>query len=138
MAALSITAANVAASTGAKIAAGTGGETFVQGKSMALNATTGEWMLGQCDGTTSEAGLSGVGVALNAGGDGQPIDVQTEGEITIGATVTVGAIYCLGATAGDIVPFGDLVSTNKITILGVGISTAKIKLLPIYSGVAVP
>lgn len=139
MAALSITAANVAASTGAKTKSGTGGATFVQGKAVAFDETsTGEWVLAQCDGTTTEAGLYGVGVALNAGADGQPIDVQFEGEITIGATVTVGTIYCVGATAGDIVPFSDLVSTNKITVLGIGISASKIKLLPIYSGVAVP
>jgi hypothetical protein len=136
MAALSITAANVVASTGAKYAQGTGGATIVQGKSVAFNGS--KWVLAQCDGTALEYGSSGVGVALNACSDGQPIDVQTEGEITIGGTVTVGAIYCLGATAGDIVPFGDLVATNYVSILGVGISATKIKLLPIVSAVAVP
>ena len=59
--------------------------------------------------------------------DGYGILIPTGQSYVVGGTVAVGEIYVVGG-AGEIVPIGDLVSTNWVTILGTGISTTEIEL----------
>jgi hypothetical protein len=80
-----------------------------------------------------------AGMALNSADDEQPIIFQTDGVFKPGATVVIGETYALSAAnPGKIAPYGDLVSTNRVTILGVGISTSEILLGIINSEVAKP
>lgn len=138
MAALSVTPGSVVKGSGATVTNGTAGATITAGQSVYFDSATSKWKLAQDDGTAEEAGASGVGIALNGASDGQPLAVQVQGLLTAGATVTVGQIYCLGDGAGDIVPYSDLGSTDKVTILGVGTTAAIISLQPFYSGATKP
>lgn len=126
MADLTITAASVAPSTDAVTVHGTAGETITAGMSVYLNAAAPpRWMKAQCDGTAIESGYGsqGVGIARHGSLNGQPISVQTGGKIVVGATVVVGTMYAISATAGGICPMADLTTNNYVTPLGLATST---------------
>lgn len=80
-----------------------------------------------------------AGIAINSAASGQPISYAKSGAVVnTGATVVVGTIYVLSATAGGVAPAADLKSTHKTTILGVATTAANIKLSIVASGIAVP
>lgn len=140
MADISVTAGSVIAGDDARIANGTAGATITAGQTVAKNTTSGKWVLAEADAATTAAmiaGSGGVGIALNGASDGQPIQVQIEGDINPGGTVTIGEIYCVSPTAGGIAPFSDLLTDDYVTVLGVGTTASNIKMLPIVSGVQV-
>lgn len=136
---ISVTVANVAWVSGKINRDNNAGATITAGQVVYL-AANNKWALAQCDGTAIEAGAdTTVGIALHAALSGQPLAVQTEGVITIGGTVAVGQIYCISATAGGVAPYADLMSTNRLYILGVGLTTTTIGLGRTGSiGVAIP
>ena len=68
------------------------------------------------------------GVFLNGGAAGQPCAVLTEGEIEIGATLVVGAVYALSASAGRICPVADLAGATSVCVLGTAISASRLRL----------
>lgn len=136
MADISVTPANVIQSTGAVIEVGVAGEVIDAGEVVYKSATTGKYMLAQCD---DEANDDAVGIALNnAAADGQPLSVQTRGDITIGGTVAVGTLYCLSATAGGISPSAELVATNYVTLIGIGISATVLRLNLLTTSIQIP
>jgi hypothetical protein len=123
MTALSITAANVIAASGANVENGVAGATITQGQVVYRDATSSKYGLADCDSAT--AGVrDAYGIALNSASDGQPQQVLRSGDITIGAALAVGAAYYLGATAGEIVPYADLVEDDYIVFIGVAKSTS--------------
>lgn len=135
MADISVTPANVAKSTGAVIETGLGGEAIDAGECVYKVASTGKFKLAQCDAATDD---DVYGIALNkCQADGQPVTVQVRGSITIGGTVTVGTPYFVSATAGGICPFADLVSTNYVTLIGIGISATVIKMQKLTTSVQI-
>ena len=138
MADLSITAANVVQSTGARVNNQyVAGETVTAGQVVYLKASDSRWWKAQCDGTAAESGY-GVsrGIAMHAASAGQPLAVQESGAITIGATVTVGLEYYLSATAGGICPIADLTTGNYLTIIGYATSASVVTLMMTATGVA--
>ena len=132
MADLTITAANVLQTDG-NFTDGTAGATITAGQTVYLDATTNRWKLAQADGTSAEASLRGV--ALHGASNGQPLRVLTSGRYNPGATVAVGTVYVVSATAGGIAPIADLVATNYVSILGVGTTTSEITVSLCNSGV---
>lgn len=136
---ITITAANVAWVSGTINRSNNAGTTVTAGQVVYL-AASNKWLLAQCAGTASEAGTDTiVGIALHPSADGQPLAVQTDGVIKIGGTVAVGQIYVISATAGGIDTHANLVSTNRLYILGVGLTTSTIGLGKTGSiGVAIP
>ena len=135
MADLTITAANVVPGTGAKKRTGTAGTTITAGQTVYLDATDNKYKLYDADSATA-AVRALAGIALNGAANGQPLTVQYEGNITIGATVAAGVIYVGSDTAGGIMPAADIETGDYVTVIGVGISTTQIKLAFIESGVA--
>lgn len=135
---ITITPSGVVKGTGAAITDGTAGGTITAGDAVYFDTSANEWLRAQADGSLPEAGESGIGIALHAASENQPIKVQTAGLITIGGTVVVGQAYVVSATAGGIAPLADLVSTNKVTPLGWGVTAAIISLNPLYLGVVKP
>lgn len=133
---LSITAANVLAGTGADITRGTAGATITAGQAVYLDeATTGQWLLADSDSATVAArGSARFGIALNGAADGQPLAVQTGGDITIGATLVAGVAYYLSDAPGAICPFADLATGDFVTLVGIATSTTVLKIDPLYSG----
>lgn len=137
MADLVITAANVAKGTGATTADGIAGASITAGQAVYLDSSTNTVKLADADTAGATAGVA-VGIALHAAASGQPIKYQTGGQITIGATVTVGRVYIVSSNAGGIAPDADALTGWYKTILGVGITTAIIAMGIQVSGVAVP
>ncbi len=137
MADLTITAANVAPGTNASIDRSyLAGATITAGQTVYLDTTTTTWKL--ADANLSQAAAVLGGVALHGASSGQPLAVQTRGQITIGATVAVGTIYQLSATAGGIAPSADAVSGWYTSTLGVAITTGIIDINIQVSNVAKP
>jgi len=126
MADLTQTATSVVSGTGAETMTKTAGETITAGAPVYVKAADGKVYLAQCDAATDD---DVYGIALNGGAVNQPILVQRAGQINLGATVAAGTFYVLSAAAGKIAPAADLVATNFITVIGVGISTSLVQLL---------
>lgn len=126
MADLTITAANVIADPGAKIAQKVAAAAITAGASVYLSSETGKVGLYDAD----VAGDASVlyGVAVNGAAVGQVVCVAIDGTLAIGATVAVGTLYLGSDTAGGIRPAADLNSGDAVSVLGVGISTSKIAL----------
>lgn len=139
--ALSVTVAEVLAGTNAVVDRDkNAGETLTAGQCVYLSAA-GTWLKAQSDGTAVEAGSLGLGFALHASLTGQPVAVQTGGIFTIGATAApvVGTIYVVSATAGSVDAWAALVTTNKITILGICSTAGNIDMsIRKYTGYAIP
>lgn len=120
---LSITAANVVAGGGARLAHGTAGATITAGQVVYRDPTTGKYMLADNDSATAAA-IDAAGIALNGAADKQPLAVATRGPVTIGATLTAGTDYWLSSTAGGICPRADLGAGDTAVLIGVATSTS--------------
>lgn len=122
MADLTITAVSVVPGADASIQYGIAGETITAGQSVYTKSADGRLWKAQCDGTTEEATCAGV--SLNGGAAGQTIGYVSGGTMTIGATTAKTTTYMVSAAAGGICPQADLVSTNKVSIVGYATDTA--------------
>lgn len=139
MADLVLTPSAILAGAGAKVTSGTAGATIIAGQVVYLDSTTtGKWHHADSDAATAAARGQGanVGIALNGASNGQPIDVLTEGPITLGAVLTAGTAYYLSPTPGGICPLADLLTGDYVTLLGLATSTSVLQVAVQYSGVA--
>lgn len=134
MAALIITSNQVLLGTGASSMARNAAVAVSAGQTVYLDANN-NWALAQADGTPQEAAAGGI--ALNNAGPGQPVTVCTAGPLILGAGAApaAGMIYCVGIGPGDIVPYGDLLPTNRVTLLGWGLGTNQIQVALAVTGV---
>jgi len=116
MAAYVITPANVKKQVGAFVAAYIAGETIVAGNEIAINALDSKaYLLDVSDPAVS----SSVGMALNGATIDQPMDVIQDGLVDVGVVGTVGdVVVASNAVAGSVVPYGDLLATNLVQVLG--------------------
>ena len=131
MADLSITATSVVEVAGAGVDDGVAGATITAGQTVYKKISDNKFYLADCDATAvgANAEIDNVyGIALNGAAVDQALSVQKTGTITIGATTVVGVVYVQSATAGGIAPWGDLVSTDYVTIIGYALTTSTIKL----------
>lgn len=124
MANLTITATSVKQSTNAKVQTRYALETITAGQTV-YESTTDTTKVGLFDADVAGKGAL-KGVALNGASIDQPVLVQTEGDIIIGATVAVGVIYTGSDTAGGIRPSADNNAGDTIAILGVAKSATTI------------
>lgn len=137
MADLSITAANCVPVSGATLEQGTAGETIAAGKVVYKAAATTKWMLADANAAGAEARGSGdVGIAVNGASLNQPLTILTEGQVTLGATLTAGTIYFLSDTPGGICPVADIGSGEYVVQIGIATTTAILDVNFNYSGVA--
>lgn len=122
MADIAITAANVKKGTDAVIQRVTYGATVTQGMVLYELSTDNEWYPVDADDAIT-AGTP-LGIALTAGGNGQPGIIQTAGSITVGGTLVAGsAYYCSATTAGSFA--ADLpVAGDYSTLVGIAKTTA--------------
>ena len=140
MANLTITAASVAKGSNATVVSYTAGGTLTQGMPVYID-TSNNAIAARANAAATD-GV--VGITLNAASSGQPVSVLTSGDITIGATVAVGTVYCLAyATgAGLICPNADIQAQTGgvayVTVLGVATSATVIAVNISVSSVAIP
>jgi hypothetical protein len=142
MADLVITASQILPGTeaeGARFAQGLAGAAITAGKVLYKDSAAGTYKLADNNDTSSALAVA-VGVALHAAEIGQPIRMQTDGPMTIGAGAApaAGTIYVLSATAGGIAPSADLATGNRATILGVGMASNRVMLRIHVSGQTKP
>lgn len=121
MADLTITAANCVPGNNNRQTVGVAGETITAGMAV-YKATSGKWMKADADGS-SEA-RTAAGIALTGSALNQPIVVQTDGEITLGATLTANVSYYLSGTAGGICPLADVGAGEYLQLIGIAKTTA--------------
>lgn len=122
MADLTVTAASVLPGANAIVRQGTAGETIAAGKVVTYSETTGKFVLTDTNHATA-ALRKATGIALNGASLNQPIDVQTGGDITVGATLTAGLAYYGSDTPGGICPVADIGSGEYVCLLGIAKST---------------
>jgi hypothetical protein len=139
MADLTLTPSSVVGVAGAPTKIGTAGAAIAAGDIVYLDtATTGKWQLADSDAATAEArGKTGnIGVALNSAAANQPIVVQTEGQVTLGAVLTAGTAYYLSDTPGKLCPVADITGGDYFTLVGLAASATVLNVDFQYSGVA--
>lgn len=127
MADITITATGVLKSSAASVQTdeGIAGGTITAGMPI-YKDTTASNVLKAADASALASSLV-CGIALNGGATGQTIEYVTrDPALVIGATVAVGAVYVLSATAGGIAPEADIQSGEFVTLLGVANSTTTI------------
>ena len=136
MADLTLTAASVLAGSNATTNLGTAGATITAGQVVYFDDTTKTYKLADTDSATA-AVRSPIGLALNGASAGQPLMVQTGGDITLGAVLTAGVAYYLSGTAGGICPVADVTSGDYPVILGMAKSTSVLAIKIVEAGVAI-
>lgn len=137
MAALSITAANVAYVSGPLLEDGVAGEAFAAGACVYLS-DAGTWLKAQSDGTAVQAGANNLGMALaTADAAGARVTIALPGAIVSVGTGTPGTPYMPSDTAGSYDLFSDHGSTDKITLAALGIGSNQLLLCRVYNAGAV-
>lgn len=119
---------------GAKTKQITGGESISAGEALYKDATTREYMKAKAD---TEAHAAVEGIAVTDSGDGQAGVIVEEGLIEDLSGLTAGMWYVIDkTTAGDLMPVGDLASTNYSTLVGYAPSTTSFYVKITQTGVA--
>jgi hypothetical protein len=134
MADLSITAANVIAGSDAVRESGTAGATITAGQAVYLDTTDMKYKLADSNGAAALRVPNGI--ALHGAANNQPIVLQKDGDLTIGATMVAGVAYYLSDTPGGICPVADLASGEYPCIVGIAKSTSVLSVHIQPSGVA--
>lgn len=135
MADISITAASVVPGTGAIIKQGTAGVALTAGQTVYVDPSTGN--IKKANALTSATTAACVGIAVNNAAANQPVNYQVAGQITIGATVTTGAIYLAsGNNDGGICPAADVTTGWYTDVLAIAISTTVFQIYNVTPGVA--
>jgi hypothetical protein len=124
---ISITAANVLPGAGALITTGTAGEALTAGQAVYQKAADNKWYKADCNSATAEVRVAKA-FALNGAAAGQPVSLQTGGQITIGGTVANGIVYYLSGTAGAIRPVADNTTGDYPQTVGMGVSSTVLQI----------
>lgn len=134
MADLSITVASVLAGAGARID---------RKRTAAVAITAGQWVYRDGDSyrlvdnnSATAAARVPDGIALNGAAAGQPLAVQSGGEVTLGVVLTAGTAYFASDTPGGMCAAGDLATGEYPCVLGIAKSTSVLRMGINPSGVA--
>ncbi len=137
MAALTIAAAAVALVSGPVLADQQAGEAFVAGANVYQN-DNGVWLKAKCGGTALEAGQNATGIALaTADAVGARVSIASAGAVVALGTSAGGVVYAIGTVAGQLVPMADLVATNRVTPVALGVGTNRVQLIRAYNPTAI-
>ena len=130
---LVVVASNVKPGTDAVTKRGIAGEPITAGDSV-FPAADGGIELCEKDLTVLEAACRGV--ALNDAALDQPIEYAVTGDVDMGAILSIGQVYIVGAGPGGIAPEADATVGDFVTVIGVAITISLLKLGLLQSGVA--
>lgn len=122
MADLVLTHALVVPGAGATFLAGIAGQALTAGLVCQIEAGSTRVTL-TLSGTLELARVHGI--ASHAASPGQPLRLQTGGQLSLGAALlTVGEVYVLSRNGGMIAPVGDLLPGAFVTLLGIAYTTS--------------
>jgi hypothetical protein len=113
---------------------GLAGATITAGQVVYLDSSTSTYKLADINSATAAVRVP-VGIALNGAASGQPVTVQTGGQVTIGATIAAGVFYYASGTAGGIRPVADNTTGDYPAVVGFGVSTTVMQVQIVRSGV---
>lgn len=136
MADLTITPASVALSSDTSYAVVQVGEAVTQGQPGYLNSSDTKYYRADANDTSAKAVASGIFMSP-AATDGYAL-FAVGGHVNLGATLTVGQVYVVSTNVGGIAPYSDLGTGHYVTILGIGITSALLKINPNVSGIQKP
>lgn len=128
MADLSITAANVAVIDTASLKnlkIVQVGEAVTQGQVARYLSTDGKYYLADNDATDE---YTSAGIFVGKASTDEYTQLLTEGNIDIGASLTVGMRYFLSSTPGGIMPSTDLANPDYVSYLGTATATDNLAL----------
>lgn len=123
MADLVITAASVVAGSNSSREQGAAGELLLAGQAVYKDDATSKYLKADSNSATVAARRA-RGIALNGGSLNQPISIHKFGDLTMGATLTVGAAYYLSDTPGGICPVADVGTGEYVCLLGIAKSAS--------------
>lgn len=135
MADLSITASSITPGSDSVGENGYLGETITAGQPVYKDSADGLWKKADNNSATAAVRLPG-GIALNGGGNGQPVRVHKSGDLNVGSILTPGVAYYLSDTAGGICPYADLTTGEYPCFIGIAKSASVLKVNITPSGVA--
>jgi len=116
---------------------GTSGEAILAGKAVYRKAADN--LIYNADSNTAAADADVLGIALNsAPAASQPIKWAETGDLTVSG-LTRGTVYVLADTAdlGLLMPAADLLGSDWVTIIGLGVSATVLRLGITASGIQV-
>lgn len=136
MAAITVTASGVSAIVGNTVVdSGIANDTITAGMPVYKDVNNSN-KLTRCDADLSSAAATAVGISLHAALAGQIVNYATGGDMNFGSGLTANTALIVGATAGAINPIADLTTGWFLTLLGVAISTAVLRIAIKSTGVA--
>ena len=103
---------------------------------MPVYQLTGQYFKADCT-TGSKAEVRGI-TLINGDLNGPSILVPNGSKLNLGAVLTQGLPYYVGATAGTLVPYTDLVSGNYVTRVGFAESSSVLRVDIDITGITVP
>lgn len=137
MANLTQTAANVGIQGSCQLASVKVGEAVTQGQPGYYNSSDTQYY--QSDANASSTTAAARGIFLTAQSTvGNSAVFAFEGDVNLGATLTIGETYVVSATKGAICPLSDLTTGDYVTVLGVASAAGTLKLKVNSTGVAKP
>jgi hypothetical protein len=113
------------------------GVTIFAGDVVSKNAE-GTFVLADANSTAALANARGI--ALNEAAPGQPFDFCYEDtELSLGtATLVVGKVYAVSSTPGKMIANAELLTGDRVTVLGVAVATNKLHLKTLVSTAVIP
>ena len=136
MADISITATGVLKSSTGSVSVGTAGATITAGQAVYVDTgDSNKIKLADADGASPA--FTFAGIALNAASSGQPVSYCTNDTagFTIGATLAAGDVIYLAPNPGGLTKtFADLLTTDKVVVVGVMLTTTTMNLTAIQGG----
>ena len=133
MADITVVAANVKPAASTVTKKGIAGEAISAGQSIFKAADGG---IELCENDQAALDAACIGVALNDAAVDQPIEFAITGDVNMGAIMTIGETYVVGAAPGGIAPEVDVTAGEFLTVIGVATTTSNLKLGILQSGVA--
>jgi hypothetical protein len=135
VAAITLAATAITLSAGCVTVTGTSGEAISAGMPVYLKASDGKYWKADANLSAAAATVVGLNVSTVSAAD-VAVTIVLSGIVNLGATLTVGGIYCNGAgVAGDVCLVVDQTTGWYVGIIGVASTAALLNLLIHNSGV---
>lgn len=111
------------------------GEAVTQGQVGYQDGTNKKYYKADSNGAAATNAAATVVFITAASTDGFALVLKAGGKLKANAVFTKGQVYCVGSTAGAIVPISDLTTGDYVTIVGVADSTTTIPLMMVATGI---